>query len=78
MDDSDVPLSLAHELFHILAWDAMPPEYSEEASAGLPRLADDRGPARPLAHGPSPSTYSTILPGMSTPVVSMLFLNSIV
>ncbi len=33
---------------------------------------------RGAGHGLSPITYSTIRPGMLTPVVSMLFLNSIV
>ena len=27
---------LAHELFHILTWDAMPPEHSEAMAAAIP------------------------------------------
>ena len=49
-------------------------EQPQQLAAGVPRCARDRDPD----HRPLPTRYSTIRPGMLTPVVSMLFLNSIV
>ena len=49
-------------------------EQPQQFAAGVPGRAGDRDPD----HGALSSRYSTILPGMLTPVVSMLFLNSIV
>ena len=52
----------------------MEQEQPQQLPAGVPGRPGDRDPD----HGPSPSRYSTIRPGMLTPVVSMLFRNSIV
>ena len=64
--------ALRRRLGHLDA--RMEQQQPQQLPAGVSRRAGDRDPD----HGPSPSRYSTTLPGMLTPVVSMLFLNSIV